>query len=249
MKWLLTTIILSFVVELLAGQAAFSQTALSQKQDEPKPFVYPVLPKYAKAPGYFVPKNWEVIDSSTGDLNKDSAEDAALILEYQDSIKMNDGFDHPRILLIAFKIKDHYMLKLQHNTLIDRREYMDKDGTNRYDDNPYNDMAISNGVLRLRFSWDSRGAGGRLQYIVRYQANDFYLIGATVERGYHADISTGDFNFSTRKYTYHEVDDERGFGGELTTVDFKKKLPARSLKKLGEIKGPFLWNIAFCCSI
>jgi hypothetical protein len=75
------------------------------------------------------------------------------------------------------------------------------------------------------------------------------LIGATCESGYRADIRTSDFNFSTKRYTEDETDDETGFGGEYYEYHKKGKLPANTLKKLIDIKEPCTWNISPLASI
>jgi hypothetical protein len=151
--------------------------------------------------------------------------------------KINDDYKFPRILLLVFKVGDHYELKLQHNTLIE--DDTDAIGaTGGWDGDTFDSMEIVNGVLILHFKWDVIGAGTLIQYIVRYQSNNFYLIGATCTSGYRASETTSDFNFSTGRYTYDMTDDETGFGGKYYEEHKKGKLPKSSLKKLIEIKGP-----------
>jgi len=59
-------------------------------------------------------------------------------------------------------------------------------------------MEIVNGVLKLHFKWDTTGQGTLIQYVVRYQSNDFYLIGATCTYGYHADTKIPTLIFQQR---------------------------------------------------
>lgn len=223
------------------------QAAFSQKLDTSKAFIYPLLNKNVKQLDDFAPQNWSVTDTISGDLNKDNNDDSVLVLQYQDSIKVNDGYNDgfrfPRILVIAFKIGDHYELKLQHNTLIEFERMEGSGNTGNFDGDTFNGMEIEKGVLILNFKWDIRGAGGSVQYIVRYQSNDFYLIGATSTSGYRASESTYDINFSTGRYTYDATDDERGFGGEYYEEHKKGKLAIKTLKKLSEIKEAANWDL------
>jgi len=225
---------------LIIAQMSIVQTVFSQKLDTSERFVCPSINKYAKTLDDFSPKNWRITDTVSGDLNKDGIDDFALVLSCKDSIKVNDGHDDgykfPRILLLVFKVGDHYELKLQHNTLLEYENMNGSGYTGGFDGDPLNAIGISKGVLLIHFQWDITGAGTSIQYIVRYQSNDFYVIGATIERGYHADQSTYDVNYSTKRYTYDEIDDETGFGGEYSETHKKGKLSAYTLKKLIEIK-------------
>ncbi|WP_183575586.1 hypothetical protein HDF18_16915 [Mucilaginibacter sp. X5P1] len=140
-----------------------------------------------------------------------------------------------------FKVGDYYKLKLQHKTLIE--DYTDGIGaTGGWNGDTFDCMEIVNGVLKLHFKWEVSGAGTLIQYIVRYQSNDFYLIGATCTSGYHASQTTSDFNFSTGRYAYDMTDDEIGFGRKYYEEHKKGKLPTSALKKFTEIKGPEYWS-------
>ncbi len=227
----------------LTVQMGTVQTVFSQKSDTSKRFIYPNIPKYAKSLDDFSPKNWEITNTISGDLNKDGIDDFALVMSCKDSIKIKDGYRYPRVLLLVFTAGDHYELKLQHNTLIEYEKIAESGYTGGWDGDPFDSMEIVNGVLKLHFKWDISGAGALIQYVVRYQLNDFYLIGATCNSGYRADVKISDFNFSTRRYTFDETDDERGFGGELLETHEKGKLPANALKKLIDIEGPSIPDI------
>ncbi len=230
-------------------QMGVAQTVFSQKSDTSERFIYPNINKYGKTLDDFSSKDWEITETISGDLNKDGIDDFALVLGYRDSIKIKDGYKFPRVLLLVFKVGDHYELKLQHNTLI---EYAITDGsgnTGDWDGDPFDNMEIVNGVLKLHFKWDITGVGTLIQYVVRYQSNDFYLIGATCTSGYRADTKISDFNFSTKRYTYDETDDETGFGGEFLEEHKKGKLPANTLKKLIDIKEPGAWDITYFTNI
>jgi hypothetical protein len=210
------------------------RAVFSQNSDTSKRFIYPDINKFGKTLNDFSSKNWEITDTVAGDLNKDGVDDFALVLACKDSIKIKDGYRFPKMLLLVFKIEDHYELKLQHNTLLEI-ERTDDCGCK---DDDAGSVEIVKGVLKLHFKWEVRGVITSIQYVVRYQSNDFYLIGATYTNGYRASGSISDFNFSTKRYTYEETDDERGFGGQYSEKHKKGMLPTNVLKKLIEIKGP-----------
>ncbi len=233
-----------FLLLFLIVQMCAVQSVFSQKSDTSERFVYPDINKYGKALNDFSPKNWEITDTLSGDLNKDGIDDFVLVVGYKDSIKIDNGYRFPRILLVVFKIGDHYELKLRHNTLIECELTTVESGyTGGWDGDTFENMEIVNGVLKLHFRWDVTGWETLIQYVVRYQSNGFYLIGATCTTGHHAYESTADFNFSTGRYTYDETDDETGFGGQFSEDHKKGKLPANTLKKLVDIKEPRNWDI------
>jgi hypothetical protein len=177
----------TFLLLFLIAQKGSAQAVFSQKSITSEKFAHPIIHKYGKSLDDFLPKNREITDTVSGDLNKDGIDDLALVMACKDSIKVIDGYEFPRMLLLMFKVGDHYELKLQHNTLIEYEKTVQNGNTGDYNGDPFNSMEIVDGVLKLHFKWDIRGAGTLIQYIVRYQSNDFYLIGATLTTGYHAD--------------------------------------------------------------
>ncbi|HTD40923.1 MAG TPA: hypothetical protein VK671_09900, partial [Mucilaginibacter sp.] len=186
-----------FAIQLMNMQVTFGQIhPKTRHHTKIKSSIFPVLPKYAKRLEGFVPKGWKIKDTVTGDLNKDKAADAVIVLEYRYKVVEHGDETHPRILMIAFNAGDHYELKLQHNTFIlHNREIYDLD--------PYRDITISEGALFIHFDLPHDGEDDDLLYIIRYQMSDFYLTEATHKSrsnsGY--ECST-DFNFLTRKYVY-----------------------------------------------
>jgi hypothetical protein len=136
--------------------------------------------------------------------------------------------------MIAFSAGDHYELKLQNNTFILRSREM-------YEVDPYRDITISNGLLYIHFDLLHDGDEDKLLYAVRYQLNDFYLIGAnrksSSDGGYER---SSDFNFSARKYFY-KSSFPRTPGKPRKTR--QKTLPLHSLKKLSELNEPLTWEV------
>jgi len=228
-------------------QTAFFKTVVSQKQNDSKLFVFPIFPKSGKTLDDFAHEGWEIIDTVAGDLNKDYLEDVAIILEYKDSVvegrraiwRNQKRQTKPRILLVVLRVADHYELKVQQNEMLLRKN----EGDDTYPDDPYESMKIIKGVLHLNFRWSVMGGGQSMHYVIRYQSNDFYLIGYTFESGYHSSVTISDFNFSTKKYINHGYDDERGRGGQYSEYKTKQNLSPNSLKKLTELKEPGTWKV------
>ena len=111
-------------------------------------FSYPSIKASANTIDEFIPKGWTILDSATGDLNKDNLDDAAIVLLHKDSVSWvsseNDTtITQPRILIILFKDQaGGYTLAEQSNTFILI------DAANAYSDNPFEDIIISTKLLR-----------------------------------------------------------------------------------------------------
>lgn len=224
-----------FVILLTNLQVAFGQTHRKTKHHTKiKASIFPTLPKYAKTIEGFVPKGWKIKDTLTGDLNRDKAADAVIVLEYRHKVLEHGDETHPRILMIVFNARDHYELKLQHNTFILHNREI-------YDADPYRDITISRGALFIHFDLLHDGDDDDLLYVIRYQMHDFYLTEATHKSrsnsGY--ECST-DFNFLTRKYVY-----KSGFpnGSGKRRKTKQKTLPLHVLKKLSELSEPLTWEV------
>ena len=237
--------ILFVVIQLLLRQTAFSQTVASQKQGDPKSFVFPILPKSGNTLNDFAPKGWEIIDTAGGDLNKDNLEDAALILEYQDSVVESERAiwrntkqkTKPRILALVFKVAEHYEIKLQQNAFLFReRELLD----DMNQEEQFN-MDITKGVLHLNYKWKVIRGEQELNYKIRFQSKDFYLIGATYTNRGDWGSSSADFNFSTRKYV--NTSTELTNSGEEQIQETKKNLSVHIIKKLSELHEAGTWKV------
>ena len=94
-----------------------------------------------------MPISWTILDSAYGDLNKDGIKDATIILQHKDSVSViNDLQDtvltQPRILIILFKnrFESSFALIEQNSSFILKYD-------NSAMDDPYQEMAIKNGVL------------------------------------------------------------------------------------------------------
>ena len=73
-------------------------------------FSYPIINKQGQDINSFIPTGWILLDSTQGDLNKDSYNDLTLIIQHKDSVIIikKDFDDHdtiitqPRILILLF---------------------------------------------------------------------------------------------------------------------------------------------------
>lgn len=221
-------------IHVMSMQVAFGQHHKKAKHlNKAKPSIFPVLPKSAKRLEDFVPKGWKIKDTVTGDLNRDKRADVAMILECRRRITEHGEDTHPRILMIAFNIGNHYELKLQHNTFILRSREV-------YDADPYKDITIAKGLLYLYFDLAHDGGEDKLLYVIGYQMNDFYLVDASRTSHSGGYERSSDFNFSTRKYIYRSSFPRTP--GKTRRVR-KKSLPAHSLKKLTDLTEPLGWEV------
>ena len=123
-----------------------------------------------------MPISWTILDSAYGDLNKDGIKDATIILQHKDSVSViNDLQDtvltQPRILIILFKnrFESSFALIEQNSSFILKYD-------NSAMDDPYQEMAIKNGVLEIKFhlfynmgSWYVTNSA----YKFRYQQHQF----------------------------------------------------------------------------
>lgn len=223
------------VIQIMNTQIAFGQHHRKAKHlSRSKPSIFPVLPKNAKRFEDFVPKGWKIKDTVTGDLNNDKAADVAMVLEGHRRATEHGEDTHPRILVIAFNAGNHYELKLQQNTFILRSREM-------YDSDPYKDISIAKGLLYIHFDLLHDGAEDKLLYMIGYQSNDCYLVGATrTSKSSGGYERSSDFNFLTRKYIYRSSF-PNGYSRARRTR--KKNLPPNVLKKMGELSEPLSWEV------
>ena len=216
-------------------------------------FSYPVIARQGRNVNDFVPPGWRILDKVSGDLNHDNTNDAAVILQYKDTLTVKDtSFDgdtteqsnhmiyrQPRILLILLKDakSQAFYLIAQSNTFIilnDNKDYME---------DPYQEMSIKKGVLQISFglsysagSWDVTNTA----YKFRYRQNSLTLIGAdyfSVSRA-TSDYDNYSYNFLTGKRRREKGNYNKG----IPKVTWKQ-LSAMPLKTLSSFKEPFSWKI------
>jgi hypothetical protein len=147
------------------------------------------------------------LDTTKGDLNGDKNDDIAFIIQYKDSVsiekiefeEIDTVITQPRILIIAFfnPINKEYELIEQNNSFV-----LNHDNPNM--DEPFQDIVITKGILRLDFAiFMNMGGWGMSNnsYKFRYQKNEFKLIGSDynyTNRG-SGEIENRSYNFLTKK--------------------------------------------------
>jgi hypothetical protein len=229
MRQLLTTIF------LLTFGIAFGQD-----------FSYPSINNQGKDINSFIPSGWTLLDSTQGDLNKDNHNDLVLIIQHKDSVTIiKNEFDYndtvltqPRVLIILFhnQTANQYQLVEQSNSFI-----LNHDNPNM--EEPYQDISISKGVLKIDFQiFMNMGGWGMSNnsYKFRYQDNQFVLIGAdynSVNRG-SGETEDRSYNFLTKKVKVAtgtiENDKQKNV---WRTIDLKE------LKTIKTFKQPFTWEV------
>lgn len=220
------TFILTFAIGLSYGQE----------------FSYPSIKSNGKTIADFIPKSWAVLDSTYGDLNKDGLEDAAIVLQHKDSITLVNNIDtvltQPRILLILFKNPSNngFQLIEQSNSFILKHD-------NSGMDDPFQELAITNGILVLTFqlfynmgSWYVTNA----TYKFRYQKGQFALIGADKSSFHRAthDFEDYSYNFLTKKRIL-----TKGNDNAKKHIRNSKTISLSSLKTLKTLNKPFTWEV------
>jgi hypothetical protein len=159
-----------------------------------------------------IPTNWKLLLSRAGDLNKDSYEDRAIIIEEQndtnrianESLGPNQLNINPRRLLVFFGTKNGDFRLVDGNS----RGFIpsENDKENPCMEDPIAEtegIELKKGLLKVHFNyWQSCGSWytTAVDYTFRYQYATFQLIGLDTS-SYHR--STGDeeqvsMNFSTR---------------------------------------------------
>jgi hypothetical protein len=166
-------------VLLLLSTAAAAQWPGDQKIP---PVHYPDLPRHAATLDGFVPKQWNITQQAVGDLNGDKIPDAALAIWMNDSRNfIHPSYDqkhkydtNPMMLVVVFGSKGGgYDLAVANHTLIPRR-------TNPNADQPFNGVAIANGVLRVKMHEFLEAGGwwlGKMSFAFRWQGGALRLIG------------------------------------------------------------------------
>ncbi len=206
---------------------------------------YPELNKRGKDINAFVPKDWEIVGKSFGDLNADKLEDCALVIKanYDKFLNKNDGFrwdsfdTNPRVLVILFRDADGFRLAKQSNTFI-----LAPDSPAMSE--PFQKIAIRGGVLRLDFEvFFSAGSWSAYDYSYkfRFQNGKFVLIGAdkTESTRNSGETESRSYNFLTRRMkisTGNFASDERE-NIRWKSFRFKK------LKTIDSLGKPFDWEI------
>jgi hypothetical protein len=203
----------------------------------------------------FVPKGWKIIATTKGDLNKDGAEDIAIVIEdtKKANFKKNTGMGspelnlNPRQLLILFKNKgtDAYSLIAKADSFIPEAN----DEENPCLADPLlesGDVTINKGLLVVEFNyWYSCGSSGvsHKTYTFRFQDNVFMLIGydSSDFNRFSGEIGNISINFLTKKKSITSGENEFGEGDAKPKVVWKaitidKLIKLQDLNRNSEIE-------------
>lgn len=221
---------------------ARNQIDTSAKKDNPI--------KKAKDISTFVPQGWHILEKNDGklakvegDLNKDSVNDIAFVIEGNTQPEEPEPemvWGPPRSLLIAFGNKDNtYSLSIKSDDSIMLREQGGVFG------DPFDDIVIDRGSLLLKFYGGSNWRWYR-NYRFRFQNEGWYLIGATFGSYYTGTTTMDnadeeDYNYLTGDYIIKKSDEK---GKLITSKGNRGKRELLNLKDFGKFsdEDEFLQN-------
>lgn len=134
----------------------------------------------------WVPTGWKLHSANKGDINRDGAEDVALVLEQNDPVKIKPNSAlgaeklnlNPRRLLVLFKSKSGYEQILTKDDYIPSQHNEEQPCLE--DPVTEDSIKIKNGILSVKFhKWLSCGGWGEStdEQKFRYMAEKFRLIG------------------------------------------------------------------------
>ena len=195
-----------------------------------------------------IPKNWEILSTSTGDLNKDGINDLVFAVQNTDknNFKLNDGLGrdtinlNPRILGIYFRNKNGQLIKkLQSDEFIILQDSPTMD-------EPFDGVEIlKNGILKIDFRfWFSAGSWSMSNhsYKFKFQNEQFELTGYESSERHRGTGATTDYsiNFSTRNMNISRMTIDENNNETIKKESKKFKLDAlKSIQSLGK---PFEWE-------
>jgi hypothetical protein len=193
---------------------------------------YPTLSTKGEKIQDFIPRGWVLIDSVSGDLNKDGFADKVFIID-SDEEQYNKGrFLNMRTLVVVF-----YDTTAKHFNLIEQTSNLFSSLT----DTPnlfYEVMEINKGVLTITYM--HAGSYPTIyDYKFRYQNNGFYLIGADKKYARPSDYENYSFNFLSKKWSLTTGNDN----SDEKPITVLKKLELKELKTLKSFEGPDSWEV------
>ncbi|MGE3801788.1 MAG: hypothetical protein AB7H80_12280 [Candidatus Kapaibacterium sp.] len=136
-----------------------------------------------------VPAGWHLLDSATGDLNKDHLDDLVLVIEADkdESEPERTWGDEERTLVVYFRKKrGGYQYAVQADNLV----ILASDGGVMGD--PYEGVEVNRGSFLIHFYGGSSWRWG-MTYRFRFQEGEWYLIGSTE---YSMSTQTGEYHSS-----------------------------------------------------
>lgn len=151
---------------LVIAITIFLQTTYLFSQD------LPVINKTGKHSESFVPKGWEIIGQTKGDINKDGLEDFMLAIKDIEE-DMNDDKEYSRLLLVLFGTKDK-LLTLYVST---GKAILCKRCGGVFGD-PFQSLVLKDGELSIEHFGGSTERWGITDFF-RWNGKDFILVKET----------------------------------------------------------------------
>lgn len=183
----------------------------------------------------FIPKEYEIKDSVSGDLNKDGLKDIVLVMNHMQEDTFQMGEEPKRLLLVLFRNKIGFTLRAKSSEVL-----MCVHCGGIFGD-PYESVEISKGVISVRHY-----AGSAWRWLevrkFRYQNIGFYLIGSTSDYYWNASdcdgIGVGEAGRKYKDINYVTGDEEVIEKTEDCKLikHTKQKLPIKPLIKLEVFK-------------
>ncbi|MDM1531335.1 hypothetical protein [Myroides marinus] len=184
----------------------------------------------------YVPKGYVLQETIKGDLNKDGVEDCVLIIKGTDKHMLLPNQWETEIvdknrrgIIVLFKKGNEYEVASKNYSCFSSEN---EDGGVYYAPELY--LIIENNKLYIHYA---HGRYGYWKYTLRYQNNDFEIIGydSSYNRG-PITISETSINFSTKKQLYREnINAESGNDDDEKFVETWTTINISSLLKLSKI--------------
>ena len=195
----------------------------------------PVVPAEGRYLREFIPNQWKVLDSTSGDLNKDGCPDLAIVIQTIADVNTSEftkehHYGSRNLLILWGKPGGGFKLAARNNRFI-----AEHDDPNM--DDPYQDIVIAKGVLKISFSqffsvgsWHTYG----YDYVFRYQNYEFTLIG-------HTQTSFNRGTMESEEYSYNYSTKKRS--RTIETDNDKKttwsNISIQKLKTLNDLTSPY----------
>jgi hypothetical protein len=179
----------------------------------------------------FIPMGWSLVDSVSGDFNRDSFDDRAFIIAPDDDD--DNTYKRDKILVVVFCDTAANNYKLVEHTSKLFAPLLDK--PNLF----YEVMEVNKGVLSVVFMHAGSYAT-IFDYKFRYQNNEFCLIGADKQYANPTNYQSYSFNFISKRWSLTTSDDT----SDEKPVTVWNKLESAELKTLKTFEGPYSWKVA-----
>lgn len=130
------------------------------------------IPDSGKRITSFIPKDYLILDSVSGDLNKDGIKDIVIALKHNNEESFEMDEEPKRVLLVLFKSKAGFRVAGKSETVLMCSHCGGMLG------DPFASMSITKGVLSIHHYGGSAWRWSEDRKF-RFQQNGFYLIGST----------------------------------------------------------------------